>query len=147
MEKFGWALRECAVRVQDSETILRVDWELLNRGKTSFNFICFAIFFLLCLSEAGISFPNTCLLPAFQPKSDWRYDIHRSLEDITPVTPKPSVVLRAEDIISSGECAWSRCFTIMTYDGMVFLSHQSRRLLLSRDPREMLASHYMVSSS
>ncbi|BAE56503.1 unnamed protein product [Aspergillus oryzae RIB40] len=69
MEKFGWALRECAVRVQDSETILRVDWELLNR--------------------------------AFQPKSDWRYDIHRSLEDITPVTPKPSVVLRAEDIISS----------------------------------------------
>ncbi|KAE8379426.1 Gryzun, putative trafficking through golgi-domain-containing protein [Aspergillus bertholletiae] len=69
MEKFGWALRECAVRVQDSETILRVDWELLNR--------------------------------AFQPKSDWCYDIHRSLEDITPVTPKPSVVLRAEDVISS----------------------------------------------
>ncbi|OGM43758.1 hypothetical protein ABOM_006876 [Aspergillus bombycis] len=69
MERFGWALRECAVRVQDGETILRVDWELLNG--------------------------------AFQPKSDWRYDIHRSLEDITPVTPKPSVVLRAEDIISS----------------------------------------------
>ncbi|KAB8259606.1 Gryzun, putative trafficking through golgi-domain-containing protein [Aspergillus pseudonomiae] len=69
MERFGWALRECAVRVQDSETILRVDWELLNS--------------------------------AFQPKSDWCYDIHGSLEDITPVTPKPSVVLRAEDIISS----------------------------------------------
>lgn len=33
MEKFGWALRECAVRVQDSETIIRIDWELLNKGK------------------------------------------------------------------------------------------------------------------
>ncbi|GES65143.1 Gryzun trafficking through golgi-domain-containing protein [Aspergillus terreus] len=31
MERFGWALRECALQVQDSETILRVDCELLNR--------------------------------------------------------------------------------------------------------------------
>ncbi|KAE8354465.1 Gryzun, putative trafficking through golgi-domain-containing protein [Aspergillus coremiiformis] len=69
LEKFGWALRECALRVQDSETVLRVDWELLNR--------------------------------AFQPKPDWPYDIHRSLQDLPLVTPKPSVVLRAEDIISS----------------------------------------------
>lgn len=33
MERFGWALRECALQVQDSETILRVDCELLNRGE------------------------------------------------------------------------------------------------------------------
>ncbi|KAE8393951.1 Gryzun, putative trafficking through golgi-domain-containing protein [Aspergillus alliaceus] len=69
MEKLGWALRECAVRVQDSETVLRVDWELLNK--------------------------------AFQPKPDWQYDIHRSLEGLPLVTPKPSIVLKAEDILSS----------------------------------------------
>jgi hypothetical protein len=33
METFGWALRECALKVKDSETLLRVDWELLNKGK------------------------------------------------------------------------------------------------------------------
>ncbi|KAL2000850.1 hypothetical protein VTN02DRAFT_2564 [Thermoascus thermophilus] len=31
MEEFAWALRECALRLQDSETIIRVDWELLNQ--------------------------------------------------------------------------------------------------------------------
>ncbi|KAJ6150808.1 hypothetical protein N7470_007402 [Penicillium chermesinum] len=30
MESFGWALRECAQEVQDCETVLRVDWELLS---------------------------------------------------------------------------------------------------------------------
>lgn len=33
MEDFGWTLRECAVRAKDSETILRVDWELMNKSK------------------------------------------------------------------------------------------------------------------
>ena len=33
MERFAWALRECALRVKDSETVLRVDWELLNWGR------------------------------------------------------------------------------------------------------------------
>lgn len=33
MLNFGWALRESALRVQDSETVLRVDWELLNKSK------------------------------------------------------------------------------------------------------------------
>lgn len=33
MARFGWSLRECALNVQDGETILRVDWELMNRGK------------------------------------------------------------------------------------------------------------------
>ena len=33
METFGWALRECALNLKDSETLLRVDWELLNKGK------------------------------------------------------------------------------------------------------------------
>lgn len=35
MQNYGWALRECALRVQDSETVLRVDWELLHKGKSS----------------------------------------------------------------------------------------------------------------
>ncbi|WEW55669.1 hypothetical protein PRK78_001102 [Emydomyces testavorans] len=30
MEEFGWVLRECARQVQDPETILKVDWELMN---------------------------------------------------------------------------------------------------------------------
>lgn len=41
MARFGWALRECAVRVQDSESIIRIDWELLNNGEN----LCFL---LLC---------------------------------------------------------------------------------------------------
>lgn len=36
MEEFAWALRECALRLQDSETIIRVDWELLNHGEIIF---------------------------------------------------------------------------------------------------------------
>jgi hypothetical protein len=30
MEVFGWALRESALKIQDQETVLKVDWELLN---------------------------------------------------------------------------------------------------------------------
>lgn len=32
MEESAWALRECAIHLQDSETLLRVHWELLNHG-------------------------------------------------------------------------------------------------------------------
>ena len=32
MSQFGWALRECALQVQDGETVIRIDWELLNKG-------------------------------------------------------------------------------------------------------------------
>ncbi|KKK16729.1 hypothetical protein ARAM_004173 [Aspergillus rambellii] len=69
MVKFGWALRECAVRTKDSDTILRVDWELLNW--------------------------------AFPARPEWHYDIHQSLRDLPLVKPKPSIVIKAEDIISS----------------------------------------------
>ncbi|OJJ38602.1 hypothetical protein ASPWEDRAFT_65603 [Aspergillus wentii DTO 134E9] len=69
MEKFARALRECAVKAQDSETILRVDWELLNK--------------------------------AFPARPDGYYDIHKSLKDLPLEKPKPSVVLKAEDVISS----------------------------------------------
>ncbi|KAE8145906.1 Gryzun, putative trafficking through golgi-domain-containing protein [Aspergillus avenaceus] len=69
MEKFAWALRECAFRMQDHETILRVDWELLHR--------------------------------VFQTKPNWNYDINRSLEDLPPATHRASVVLKADDLISS----------------------------------------------
>lgn len=33
MEEFGWALRECAWQTQDVETLLKVDWELMNSCK------------------------------------------------------------------------------------------------------------------
>ena len=33
MESYGSKLRESAVRLQESETVLRVDWELLNKSK------------------------------------------------------------------------------------------------------------------
>ncbi|KAL4914197.1 Gryzun, putative trafficking through golgi-domain-containing protein [Aspergillus aurantiobrunneus] len=69
MEKFAWTLRDCAVQIQDSETILRVDWELLNW--------------------------------AFSPRPDWHYDIHRSLADLPSTKPKPAVVVKAEDVVSS----------------------------------------------
>lgn len=42
MERFGLALRECAVQMGDGETVVRVDWELLSKGKkpcVSRNFI------------------------------------------------------------------------------------------------------------
>lgn len=32
MERFAWALRECAKQAQDSETVLRAEWELLSKG-------------------------------------------------------------------------------------------------------------------
>ncbi|KAJ5345852.1 hypothetical protein N7452_003856 [Penicillium brevicompactum] len=69
MVKFGWALRESALKVQDSETVLRVDWELLNK--------------------------------AFKPRPGWHYDIHRSLEGLPLEKPKPSLILRAEDVMTS----------------------------------------------
>ncbi|RAL09297.1 uncharacterized protein BO97DRAFT_375046 [Aspergillus homomorphus CBS 101889] len=37
---------------------------------------------------------------AFTPRPDWHYDIHRSLENLPLVKPKPSVVLLAEDVVS-----------------------------------------------
>ena len=33
MCKFGWAMRECARQVQDSESVVQIDWELLSRGE------------------------------------------------------------------------------------------------------------------
>ncbi|KAJ5131741.1 hypothetical protein N7448_005899 [Penicillium atrosanguineum] len=69
MKRFGWALRECALNLKDSETLLRVDWELLNK--------------------------------VFPPRPSWHYDIHRSLESYPSEKPKPSVVLRAEDVMTS----------------------------------------------
>ncbi|KAJ5637391.1 hypothetical protein N7490_007270 [Penicillium lividum] len=69
MESFGWALRQSALKLQQCETVLRVDWELLNK--------------------------------VFPPRSTLHYDIHKSLEDVQTEKPKPSVVLRAEDVMTS----------------------------------------------
>ena len=93
MEKFEWALRECALQMQDSETILRVDWELLSRGKRIPSLI-------------AISCSRSLLMGvrlAFHHRPSWHYNIHRSLENIPVEKPKPSVVLRAEDVVSSSE--------------------------------------------
>ncbi|KAJ5740879.1 hypothetical protein N7493_000751 [Penicillium malachiteum] len=68
MENYGWALRESALKLQKSETVLQVDWELLNST-----------------------------LPS---RSTSRYDIQKSLEDVSVDKPKPSVVLRAEDVMT-----------------------------------------------
>jgi trafficking protein particle complex subunit 11 len=35
MEDFAWTLRECALNSQDNETVIRVDWELLNHGEAN----------------------------------------------------------------------------------------------------------------
>ncbi|KAJ5995707.1 hypothetical protein N7481_002684 [Penicillium waksmanii] len=69
MEAFGWALRESALKIQDQETVLKVDWELLNK--------------------------------AFPSRPAWHYNIHKSLESFPLEKPKPSVVLRAEDVMTS----------------------------------------------
>ncbi|CAG8118969.1 unnamed protein product [Penicillium olsonii] len=69
MVNFGWALRESSLRTEDSETVLRVDWELLNKS--------------------------------FKPRPGWHYDIHRSLEGLPSEKPKPSLILRAEDVLTS----------------------------------------------
>ncbi|KAL3469325.1 Gryzun, putative trafficking through golgi-domain-containing protein [Aspergillus californicus] len=74
MEKFAWALRECARNVQDHETIIRVDWELLS-----------------------------CVFPL---RSGWNYDIHQSLADLPSANPKPSIVVKAEDVVSSVAAAF-----------------------------------------
>ncbi|OJJ49544.1 hypothetical protein ASPZODRAFT_12675 [Penicilliopsis zonata CBS 506.65] len=67
MERFGWALRECAFQLNSAETVLRVDWELLSN--------------------------------IFKPRPDWTYDMHKSLKSLPSEKPKPSVVLRAEDVV------------------------------------------------
>ncbi|KAJ5281877.1 hypothetical protein N7478_007249 [Penicillium angulare] len=68
IENFGWTLRESALKINEPETALRVDWELLNK--------------------------------AFPPRSASHYDIHQSLKDVSIEKPKPSVVLRAEDVMT-----------------------------------------------
>ncbi|ODH49704.1 hypothetical protein GX48_04229 [Paracoccidioides brasiliensis] len=68
MEDFAWTLRECAFHAGDGETVLRVDWELLN--------------------------------PTFNVRQGWCYDIHKSIEKLPVVKPKPAAVLRGEDTVS-----------------------------------------------
>lgn len=41
---------------------------------------------------------------AFQHQPSRGYNIHQSLEEFPLEKPKPSVVLRAEDAVSSGKC-------------------------------------------
>ncbi|KAJ5568783.1 hypothetical protein N7450_011269 [Penicillium hetheringtonii] len=69
METYAWALRECALNIEDQEMVLKIDWELLNK--------------------------------AFPSRPAWQYDIHKSLEMFPTEKPKPSVVLRAEDVLTS----------------------------------------------
>lgn len=36
----------------------------------------------------------------FSPRSSWNYDFQNCLEDIPVDSPKPAVVLKAEDVVS-----------------------------------------------
>lgn len=40
---------------------------------------------------------------AFNPWRGWHYDLHKSLEGMPAVEPKPSVLLKDEDIVSCGK--------------------------------------------
>lgn len=67
MAEFAWTLRECSLKVGDYETLMWVNWELLNR--------------------------------VFPPRPEWDYNLHRCLEDVDVGIPKPTIVLRAGDVI------------------------------------------------
>ncbi|OAX82087.1 hypothetical protein ACJ72_03562 [Emergomyces africanus] len=43
MEDFTWTLRDCAFKAEDAETVLRVDWELLNHTFTMRKGLCYDI--------------------------------------------------------------------------------------------------------
>lgn len=47
----------------------------------------------------------------FQPRSGWQYSIHQSLRDLPITELKPSVALKAEDVISSRKCTLGYCFS------------------------------------
>ncbi|KAG5293500.1 hypothetical protein I7I50_03927 [Histoplasma capsulatum G186AR] len=68
MEDFAWTLRECAVQAEDRETVLRVDWELMNH--------------------------------IFTMRQGWCYDIHKCIDNLPAVKPKPVVILKGEDSVS-----------------------------------------------
>jgi hypothetical protein len=86
MEEFGWDLRECALRVQDWETVLHVDWELMNHGRDAYPWE-FPIFLMWT--------------PAvFTVRMGWCYDLRKSLKDSPVVRPKPAAVLKGEDVVS-----------------------------------------------
>jgi hypothetical protein len=42
-------------------------------------------------------------------RSAWHYDIHKSLESLPSEKPKPSLILRAEDVITSRELESPKC--------------------------------------
>lgn len=44
--------------------------------------------------------PNPPDYLVFQVRTGWHYDLHKSLESLPLEKPKPSVVLRAEDVFS-----------------------------------------------
>ncbi|KAK2781052.1 hypothetical protein FQN52_001943 [Onygenales sp. PD_12] len=77
MEDFAWTLRECALHAEDAETVLRIDWEMMNS------------------SNAPAVLPH-----AFGLHQGRCYDIHKSVETLPPVKPKPGVVLKGEDSVS-----------------------------------------------
>lgn len=54
---------------------------------------------------------------AFQHQPSRGYNIHQSLEEFPLEKPKPSVVLRAEDVVSSGKCffASQKCCESLAY--------------------------------
>lgn len=99
MVRFGRALRECALRIHDSETIIRVDWELLNKGKSHY---------LIARrrkegnKRVSLNYlPNLSGYLVFHMRTGWHnHDLHRSLESLPLEKPKPSISLKAEDTVA-----------------------------------------------
>jgi trafficking protein particle complex subunit 11 len=56
MEEFAWTLRECALRLQDNETVIRTDWELLSHGEISLYLFSSRTAILRCGANELLSF-------------------------------------------------------------------------------------------
>ena len=93
MEEFAWTLRECALRLQDNETIIRTDWELLSHGEIP-------IYFILFFFRSRTARHTMLRCQVFSPRPGWKYDLHQSLRNLQESKPKPVVVLKAEDVVS-----------------------------------------------
>ncbi len=94
LEEVDWALRDCATRIRDLETVIAVDWELLNTCEHNL--------------RPGIN--RSDLASALTPRQEWDYDFSRTLEPLRPLNSRPRSIIRAENILScSKSCRCVDC--------------------------------------
>lgn len=93
VEEVACALRECARMMGDSDTLIAVEWELLNECRWRFRST--AMFF----TASSL----TSLLLAFTARTDWQYDFSKCLEGLAPSGTRPKSVVQAENIRSCCE--------------------------------------------